>query len=530
MQTPGFGATGQETSHLWQKLVPEKVSQKITGANLIGLIGALLAIACLLGLPGEQYWNIRVPLYLLVSIWTCIRPRVALYLLPLAIPWGSLDLIGGLSSADILVALLAASWLLSYLLRPHIAYRDRPTGPLDCEKSATPRSLVVAMLVLLLTMLLSMTVAANYAASAKVIVKWGEVLTVLALGSQYLRSRRQVWTIFLIVCVAGVSQALLGYAQIFLDLGPSSFVRDASLRVYGTFDQPNPYAGYLNMILAPLLALALLGHNLVMRLLAGGAALLLAGAIFYSQSKGGWIALAAALLAILLIGFPRLRSITLAVGILFLLLLCAYLIGVIPNSLLHPILTKIGVIDISFIKPTSESFANSERLAHWVVGIQMLRDHPLLGVGIGNYADVYPRYPIGIFITPLGHAHNYYINSAAEMGMLGLVAFLLFLSTFFAVGISAYRRLNARYQLAKHSSISRQITADPLEKQNAISYQSILVNDRALAIGLLAALLSVCVHNLVDNLYVHGMTSLFALLLVLLFRLEGVSAFRHTRT
>ena len=48
-------------------------------------------------------------------------------------------------------------------------------------------------------------------------------------------------------------------------------------------------------------------------------------------------------------------------------------------------------------------------------------------------------------------------------------------------------------------------------------------NDRALAIGLLAALLSVCVHNLVDDLYVHSITNLIALLLVALIRLEGVT-------
>ena len=48
-------------------------------------------------------------------------------------------------------------------------------------------------------------------------------------------------------------------------------------------------------------------------------------------------------------------------------------------------------------------------------------------------------------------------------------------------------------------------------------------NDRALAIGLLAALLSVCVHNLVDDLYVHSLTNLIALLLIVLIRLDGVT-------
>jgi hypothetical protein len=48
-------------------------------------------------------------------------------------------------------------------------------------------------------------------------------------------------------------------------------------------------------------------------------------------------------------------------------------------------------------------------------------------------------------------------------------------------------------------------------------------NDRALAIGLLAALLSIAVHNFVDDLYVHSLTNLIALLLIALIRLERVT-------
>ena len=42
-------------------------------------------------------------------------------------------------------------------------------------------------------------------------------------------------------------------------------------------------------------------------------------------------------------------------------------------------------------------------------------------------------------------------------------------------------------------------------------------------IGLIAALVAVCAHNIVDNLFVHSMTSLFALLIIMLIRLEKVS-------
>jgi branched-subunit amino acid transport protein AzlD len=52
---------------------------------------------------------------------------------------------------------------------------------------------------------------------------------------------------------------------------------------------------------------------------------------------------------------------------------------------------------------------------------------------------------------------------------------------------------------------------------------SMLINDKALTIGLLAALISVCVHNIFDDLYVHSITNLIALLVIALIRLENVT-------
>ncbi len=131
-------------------------------------------------------------------------------------------------------------------------------------------------------------------------------------------------------------------------------------------------------------------------------------------------------------------------------------------------------------------------------------DHPLTGVGIGNYPDAYSHYFVTIFVNSLGHAHNYYINIAAETGSIGLTAFLLFLMAIFVAGGEAYAHINKKYMLAKAES---QLSG----------------NDRALAIGLLAALVTVCVHNLVDDVYVHSLTNLIALLLIALIRLDGVT-------
>ena len=526
----------------WLRRVNERWGQRITTANFVGGLCAIIGLYCLLALPQLQYWNFRITLYLIICVWIIIRPRMALYLLPWTIPWGSTDVIrSNVTSTDILVALLAMSWLLGHTLRPLSAQGSKNGGPLDRDGFNVPPLLTLSVVVLLLAMLLSCVGATSLNDSVKEIVKWSELLVILLLGTQYIRTRRQLWTLVIMLCLAGLSQALLGYAQIFFDLGPASFVRGASLRVYGTFGQPNPYAGYINITLALALALLLLGQGWKTRLLSAGIALPLIGVELYSQSKGGLIALSAAALFIVIVGFPQLRVLARIGWIGIIGLMAAYLVGKFPAQLIEPMLMKIGVIGISFTDPTPTNYSNSERVAHWVAGINMFEAHPLLGVGIGNYQDAYAHYSVGIFTVPLGHAHNYYINTAAEAGILGFVAFMLFLIAVFTYGAHCYctidqwyQKLTRRLQKSASGVDARELLASDvgkrydwalpgLQKRDGYLALGRLVNDRALAIGLMASLITVCVHNLVDNLYVHAMTSLFALLIVLLIRLDRVT-------
>jgi O-antigen ligase len=523
----------------WLSTTYRAMRSYATSSNLIGLICGAAVIFLLLVPPLP--WNIRLPLYLSVLVWTMLRPRVALYLMPISVPWGSIDFIDikglRLNSADLLVVFLAIGWLMSFGLR------QQKAGPLDRESAHIPLYLVAAMLALVGTMALSMTTALNISSSLKEISKWLEFLVVALLGAQYLRTRRQIWTIIVLICLAGISQAFYGYIQAFFNLGPQAFIRDASLRVYGTFDQPNPYAGYINIPLSIALALTLLGRGWLTRILAGLTAILLGIAEYLSQSRGGEMAIAAALVFIVLAGMPRILTLMRVLIIALLGFFEALLAGWIPLHIFNPVLHFLGLVQISLTQPSSQDYSTAERLAHWIAGLHMFLDHPILGVGIGNYADAYPQYFITIFVDPLGHAHNYYINIAAETGFIGLTAYVLFLFAMFVAGVTALRHINKKYEQAKMQEPEAQpVIEAPLgsrnklklllrplslaqhyrrQKQHAIA--AMLTNDRALAIGLLAALITVSVHNLVDDLYVHSLTTLIALLLIALIRLEWVT-------
>ena len=61
------------------------------------------------------------------------------------------------------------------------------------------------------------------------------------------------------------------------------------------------------------------------------------------------------------------------------------------------------------------------------IGTNMVRHHPYLGVGLGNYADLqftYDKTDVGITTIFPHILHNIYFLIAAEQGLLGLLAFL----------------------------------------------------------------------------------------------------------
>jgi len=131
-----------------------------------------------------------------------------------------------------------------------------------------------------------------------------------------------------------------------------------------------------------------------------------------------------------------------------------------------------SVGDVSGVKPNPANWAVVERMAHWQAALRMWADHVWFGVGIGNYEPVYPAYRLPRWREALGHAHNYYLNIAAECGIVGLAGYLAFWLAVAWLTILALRRSQGVW--------------------------------RGMALGLLGVLAHVSIHNVFDNLYVQG--------------------------
>ena len=436
--------------------------------------------------------------------------RLLLYLLPLAVAFGSLaplsvgKLRAGLTDA-IVAGLLALAVV--WLWRSPDA-RDALAHPLDWARriwrsQAHALALLGALLLYLAVIVLSIAVAISRTAVIKETLKWGEVLVVVSATWLFIRSERQALWLACAAIVAGFAEALLGCAQYVLAtglLGPGG----ASVRVFGTFDQPNPYGGYLNMSLPIALALTVFGRDPRMRWVTGGASVVMLFALYLSGSRGALLGLVAALVVLAAVGLRIERKTLIGLAIAAPLLAIAWFAHLIPARIENKLLAQFRVNDVSLTAQLNDAnYSTIERLAHWVAGLRMFQAHPLLGVGAGNYSAAYATYKVPGWDESLTHAHNYYINAAAETGALGLLALLGVIAVAIWVAWRATRAADWR-------SAARRTLAG--------------IDARAVAMGCAAVVVALCVHNFTDDLFVHAMELQFALALGLMLRLATPKA------
>ena len=333
-------------------------------------------------------------------------------------------------------------------------------------------------------------VAVNPLLVFKEVVKWLQIALALVILTDLMREEPGRRIVFWTVGVAVLMQAGLGLVQTAAQAGPSGFVVGGVLRAFGTFDQPNPYGGYLGIHLPLILAAVIYARGSRRRWLVLLGIVVLVGVVA-SRSRGAWLGVGASSLVVVLVTWFRTSSwvrggiAVVAAGVLAVAL--AALVGVfdhtLPPDFERTIQGEHPVEDMVRHR-AYDDFAIAQRVAHWAAGWRMFKDRPLLGVGAGNFDNAYRAYAVQPFDEPLGHAHNVALNFGAEAGLPGMLLFAGLSLWAFGIAVAAVRR--ARGTVFEWS-----------------------------AVGALGALVGFATHNLVDSLFVSGMGSVFALILAL---------------
>ena len=202
--------------------------------------------------------------------------------------------------------------------------------------------------------------------------------------------------------------------------------------------------------------------------------------VLTTLSRGAWIGLTFGVLAMVLSLGKRAAA---AIGVLIgagLLLIGAGLAGLLPPTVTDRfglLISQLSLFDPRGVVPTPENYAVVERMVHWQAAGNMFLFSPIFGVGIGNFNTLFVRFGVQGWPYSAGHAHNYYLHSLAETGIVGTTFYVLMLITAVTVGYRALRR--ARYA---HDAYGE-----------------------AVVIGALGVLVTFMAHNFFEDLHVLNM-------------------------
>ena len=450
------------------------------------------------------------------AVLTLVQPLAGLGLALLLGPWGALQNVALgptlLDAGQLALLLTLAAWLASCLARRRLVV---PFTPLN-----------VPWLLFVLVALVSLLDAPSVELGLVELFKWLQMGLVVWLVVDVAQdpTRRPTGpaavarVLLALLLLAGLSQALIGIWQFGLrGDGPEHFIiLERFYRAYGTFEQPNPFGGYINLT-------ALLALGTIMGLLVdlrglrrplrswmwpafvAFCAVAATLAVVFSWSRGAWLGFLAGAGVLALFSVRRL-ALGLGVGAVAAAVLGGGLLlgvaaGFGPALSVADRLAGFGdefaLGDVRGVDINDTNYAVLERLAHWQAAADMARDDLWTGVGFGNYAVAYPRYALINWPDALGHAHNYYLNLLAEVGLPGLLAYLIFWLAVVRQTVHVAHRL-----------------AWP---------------ERGVAVGLLAAWAALAVHHLVDKLYVNNIYVHLGAMLALLQLLSAPGMDREQR-
>lgn len=268
-------------------------------------------------------------------------------------------------------------------------------------------------------------------------------LTILAIVSRQIisdtetnepKGKIEFYTLFIrIIWITGLVQAIIGMGQWLLFAGyPNPLLKTPMI---GTIGMPNGYGLFIAISAVAAFIDLRKQTNWKLRILVAMSLIFMLTSLVLNRSRG-------AILGLIITGF-----------ILFLNSIKATRKTIVYSFIVFLIVGCSLILFLYQINPESAE----GRLMVWRISIPMCLDHPLLGVGQGNFAKEYLNYQARFFQNPqninlaykagnLKQAHNEYLQAFCETGIIGgLLFFSLWL--FPLVSILFLNKKNNQYSM-----------------------------------------------------------------------------------
>jgi hypothetical protein len=194
------------------------------------------------------------------------------------------------------------------------------------------------------------------------------------------------------------------------------------MRAFGFFPDPHNFAFFVNLCLFAGMGYLFSQKKMAPKIWIGISSLLMVAAVGLSFSRGAYLGLLAGGLFFAVVFLKRSGALgkVLVVIVSIFILVFSFNSNLISQRLASSFNLKEG--------------SNAERYKNWSEALEMIRDYPATGVGLGNYARTVD--PMAADRSSI-YAHNLFLDIAAETGILNAIVFLCLL------GVSIWRNIKS---------------------------------------------------------------------------------------
>ena len=279
----------------------------------------------------------------------------------------------------------------------------------------------------------------SYSASFQGIIKLLKYILIFLVCSEEIRDKQHIQRIFIAIC-AGI--CLVSIDALWQMVFGYDFIHHIAIqsaiglpRPTASFPNPNVFGVYVTALTPIVLGLTFFyfrGRSKLFMFIVSILGLL---SVYLTLSRGAGLGIYLAILFLSIAKKKRLLTLIL-IGILVIFPF------VMPKNI------KQWAKEVNYNPLVL--LCNQDRISIYSNTINMIKHHPFIGVGLNTFSKNYGKYKTAAaekyaHTADTIYAHNIYLQTAGEVGLLGLAAFLLFLFQVFRSTLNTSRRLSDEY-------------------------------------------------------------------------------------
>lgn len=273
----------------------------------------------------------------------------------------------------------------------------------------------IVIFILFFIMMLSTVYAVNKKVAVSESIRFATYMALFFILRNEILSEDEAYNILNMYIFTNMVVSIIGIVCWILRIGEiQRYSYGTAVRIESTLQNSNNYGMFLIVAVFPLLMVMFKERDKKKKIYYAFCAALVFINIILTQSRNAWIAFA---IGIIILGL------SFSIKYMLIFILGSGWVVFIPRI-------------FDRIEHMGDMNQNASRIKLWGVAVEIIKAHPLLGVGNGNYMSVYDKFKkkynyIYYQTSSKTHPHNSFLKIQCELGVLGTAAFIaLWISVF----------------------------------------------------------------------------------------------------